>query len=53
MNEKKERGNNVLFMNREFEKEINVRSRLRSKYWIQPSVKKKAVYENRKISTSK
>ena len=29
------RGNNAPFMNREFQKEVYVRSRLRSKYWVQ------------------
>ena len=38
------RGNNALFMNREFRKEIYVRSRLRNKYWVQPSAENKAAY---------
>ena len=36
------RGNNAPFMNREFQKEIYVRSRLRSKYLVEPSVQNKA-----------
>ena len=31
------RGNNAPFMNREFQKEIYVRSRLRNKFWVEPS----------------
>ena len=31
------RGNNAPFMNREFQKEIYVRSRLRNKYWVEPN----------------
>ena len=36
------RGNNELFMNMEFQKEIHVRHRLRNKYWVQQSAENKA-----------
>ena len=39
------RGNNVPFMNREFQKEIYVSSRLRNKYWVEPSAENKAAYK--------
>ena len=39
------RGNNAPFMNREFQKKIYVRSRLRNKYWVEPSAKNKAAYK--------
>ena len=35
-----------LFMNREFQKEICVRSRLRNKYWVEPSTEIKVAYKN-------
>ena len=35
-------------MNREFQKETYVRSRLRNKYWVEPSVEKKASYKNQR-----
>ena len=35
-------GNNAPFMNRKFQKEIYLRSRLRNKYWVEPSVENKA-----------
>ena len=35
-------------MNREFQKEIDVRSRLRNKYWVQPSSENKAAYKKQK-----
>ena len=47
------RGSNAPFMNREFQKEIYVRSRLRNKYWVEPSAENKGAYKNRKISASK
>ena len=34
--------NNAIFMNREFQKEIYVRGRLRNKYWVQPSTENEA-----------
>ena len=36
------RGKNAPFMNRELQKEIYVRSRLRNKYWVEPSPENKA-----------
>ena len=42
------RGNNAPFMNREFQKEIYVRSRLRNKYWIEPSAENKAAYKKQR-----
>ena len=39
------RGNNAPFMNREFQKEIYVRTRLRNKYWVEPSAANKAAYK--------
>ena len=42
------RGNNALFMNREFQKEIYVRSRLRNKYWVEPSAENKAAYKKQR-----
>ena len=36
------------FMNREFQKEIYMRSRLRNKYWVQLSGKNKAAYKNQR-----
>ena len=33
-------------MNREFQKEICVRSRLRNKYWVEPSTEIKVAYKN-------
>ena len=47
------RGNNALFMNRKFQKEICVRSRLRNKYLVQPSVENKAAYKKTDIRASK
>ena len=35
-------------MNREFQKEIYVRSRLRNKYWVEPSAKNKAAYKKQR-----
>ena len=35
-------------MNREFQKEIYVRSRLRNKYWVEPSAENKVVYKKQK-----
>ena len=34
--------NNAIFVNREFQKEIYVRGRLRNKYWVQPSTENEA-----------
>ena len=42
------RGNNAPFMNREFQKEIYVRSRLRKKYWVEPSAENKAAYKKQR-----
>ena len=42
------RGNNASFMNREFQKEIYVRSRLRNKHWVEPSAEHKAAYKKQK-----
>ena len=36
----------LLFMNREFQKEICVRSRLRNKYWVEPATENKVAYKN-------
>ena len=47
------RGNNAPFMNREFQKEIYVRSRLRKKFWVEPSTENKAAYKDRERSASK
>ena len=35
-------------MNREIQKEIYVRSRLRNKYWVEPSAENKAAYKNQR-----
>ena len=40
--------NNVPFMNKEFQKEIYVRSRLRNKYWVEPSAENKAAYKKQR-----
>ena len=42
------RGNNAPLMNREFQKEIYVRSRLRNKYWVEPSAENKAAYKKQR-----
>ena len=42
------RGNNAPFMNREFQKEIYVRSRLRKKYWVEPSAENKAAHKKQR-----
>ena len=42
------RGNNAPFMNREFQKEIYVRTRLRNKYWVEPSAANKAAYKKQR-----
>ena len=42
------RGNNAPFMNREFQKEINVRSRLRNIYLVEPSTENKATYKKQR-----
>ena len=42
------RGNNAPFMNKEFQKEIYVRSRLRNKFWVEPSAKNKAAYKKQR-----
>ena len=39
------RGNDVPFMNREFQKEIYVSSRLRNKFWVESSAENKAAYK--------
>ena len=35
-------------MNKGFQKEIFVRSRLRNKYWVQPSAENKAAYKKQR-----
>ena len=40
--------NNVPFMNKEFQKEIYVRSRLRNKYWVESSAENKAAYKKQR-----
>ena len=47
------RGNNAPFMNREFQKEIYVSSRLRNKYWVEPSVENKAAYKKQRNKSVK
>ena len=47
------RGSNAPFMNREFQKEIYVRSRLRNKYWVEPSVGNKAAYKKQRNKCAK
>ena len=42
------RGNNAPFMHREFQKEIYVRSRLRNKYWVEPSAENKVAYKKQR-----
>ena len=42
------RGNNASFMNRDFQKEIYMRSRFRNKYWVEPSAENKAAYKKQK-----
>ena len=42
------RGNNAPFMNREFQKEIYVRSRLRNKYWVEPTSENKVAYQKQR-----
>ena len=42
------RGNNAPFMNREFQKEIYVRSRLRNKYWVEPTTENKLAYQKQR-----
>ena len=42
------RGNNAPFVNREFQKEDYVRSRLRNKYWVEQSAENKTVYEKQR-----
>ena len=39
------KGNYAPFMNREFQKVIYVRSRLRNKFWVEASAKNKAAYK--------
>ena len=41
-------GNNAPFMNREFQKEIYVRSRLRNKYWVEPTTENKVAYQKQR-----
>ena len=47
------RGNNAPFMNKEFQKEIYVRSRLRNKFWVEPSAKDKAAYKKQRNNCAK
>ena len=47
------RGHNTPFINREFQKEIYMKSRLKNKFWVQSSVENKAAYKNMEISASK
>ena len=42
------RGNNAPFMNREFQEEIYVRSRLRNKYWVEPTTENKVAYQKQR-----
>ena len=42
------RGNNAPFVNRQFQKEIYVRSRLRNKYWVELSAENKAAYKKQR-----
>ena len=42
------RGSNAPFMNREFQKEIYVRSRLRNKYWVEPTTENKVAYQKQR-----
>ena len=42
------RGNNAPFMNREFKKEIYVKSRLRNSYWVESLVENKAAYKKQR-----
>ena len=42
------RGNNAPFMNREFQKEIYVKSRLRNKCWVETSAENKAAYKKQR-----
>ena len=42
------RGNNAPFMNKEFQKEIYVRSRLRNKFWVEPSAENKTAYKKQR-----
>ena len=40
-------------MNSEFQKEIYVRSRLRNKFWVEPSAKDKAAYKKQRNNCAK
>ena len=40
-------------MNREFQKEIYVRNRLRNKYWVEPSTENKPAHKKQKIKCVK
>ena len=42
------KGNNAPFIIREFQKEIYVRSRLRNKYWVEPSAENEAAYKKQR-----
>ena len=42
------RGNDAPFMNREFQKEIYVRNRLRNKYWVELSTENKPAYKKQR-----
>ena len=42
------RGNNAPFMNREFQQEIYVRSKLRKKYWVEPTTENKVAYQKQR-----
>ena len=42
------RSNNAPFMNREFQKEIHVKSRLRNKFWVEQSAENKAAYKKQR-----
>ena len=42
------RGNNAPFMNREFQKEIYVKSRLRNKFSVEPTAENKAAYKKQR-----
>ena len=42
------RGSNAPFMNKELQKEIYMRSRLRNKHWVEPSAENKAAYKKQR-----
>ena len=48
LKKKSNRSNNAPFMNREFQKEIYVRSILINKFWVEPSAENKAGYKKQR-----